>query len=238
MLPLIPQVVIISLLQDLCQSHTRRVNKNTYFHHFYITSLTVGQLYQAVRLGVPSSLATFRTVLRDKNGTVLDTRLFTINLNTGASLDWYVSIVIGSGGPSTRLSPGWYVSTDRGHRSTLLSGVSVNSIDTWDVSRHGWVKQAPGEAGLVSHDLGQLSQSWRPRVDNCVSGEVTGHWSAGVMVDKTEVGGRDVMQEHPFISSVKVWQRHVEVEHSQSPVLSLTCQHSTQACHLKYSYSM
>ena len=32
--------------------------------------------------------------------------------------------------------------------------------------------------------------------------------------------------EYPWISSARVWGRHVELEHSQSPLLSLTLQHS------------
>ena len=42
-----------------------------------------GKLYKAIRLGVPSTLATFRTVLRDQHGEAVDNRVFTVDLNTG-----------------------------------------------------------------------------------------------------------------------------------------------------------
>ena len=47
-----------------------------------------GPVYRAVRLGVPSVVATFRTVLRGAGGEVADRREFTVNLNTGAVIDW------------------------------------------------------------------------------------------------------------------------------------------------------
>lgn len=47
-----------------------------------------GPLHRAVRLGVPSVVATFRTVLRGDKGEVEDSREFTVNLNTGAVIDW------------------------------------------------------------------------------------------------------------------------------------------------------
>ena len=43
-------------------------------------------------------MATFKTVMRDRSGVVVDRRMFSVDLNTGAAIDWYVSIVISSGG--------------------------------------------------------------------------------------------------------------------------------------------
>ena len=47
-------------------------------------------------------------------------------------------------------------------------------------------------------------------------------------MDQSDIRGRDVSHEFPFISQVHTWHRHVEVDHSQSPVLSLTLQHSSK----------
>jgi len=47
-------------------------------------------------------------------------------------------------------------------------------------------------------------------------------------MDFPDIRGRDVSHEFPFISRVHTWHRHVEVDHSQSPVLSLTLQHSSK----------
>ena len=128
------------------------------------------------------------------------------------------------------LSPGWYVATT-GQDGGLVSGVPVNSIDSWDVRRLGWLKHGHRRAQgqYVSHDLGQLAHLWSPTVVSCVEpGRVRGVFTGGVVIDRTELGGRDVKVEHPFISRVRVWQRHVEVEHSHSPSLQITCQHSNQ----------
>ena len=46
-------------------------------------------------------------------------------------------------------------------------------------------------------------------------------------IDKVELGGREVGQEFPFISSVRVWER--VVEHTQSPFLAVTHQHRTRS---------
>ena len=66
--------------------------------------------------------------------------------------------------------PGWYV-TRAGARggagAGLLAGLEVNSLDTWDLARLGWLKVARGGRGLVSHNLGQLARSFQPSVDTC-----------------------------------------------------------------------
>ena len=41
------------------------------------------ELFRAVRLGVPSVLAQFETVLKNEKGEVVDTRMFNIDLNSG-----------------------------------------------------------------------------------------------------------------------------------------------------------
>ena len=41
------------------------------------------ELFRAIRLGVPSVLAQFETVLKNEEGEVVDTRMFNIDLNSG-----------------------------------------------------------------------------------------------------------------------------------------------------------
>ena len=189
-----------------------------------------GPVYRAVRLGVPSVMATLRTVLRNQEDEVVDTRMFTVNLNTGASIDWYVNIVISGGGHTPLLTPGWFVTHDSSNpdNSILLTGLSINGLDTWDVTKLGWMKmKTRGGRGYLTHNLEQLSGYFTPTVDNCAGVEVRGHFP-GVNIDKTDIGGRHVTQEYPFISRVRIWRRHVELDHSQSPVVSLTLQHRTR----------
>ena len=125
------------------------------------------------------------------------------------------------------LPAGWYVTRDNmppGHTG-FMTGVSVNDINTWDVTRLGWVKVGRGRGQLLTHNLEQLSGHFSPTVTNCYNADIDGHFP-GAAIDKTEVGGRSVTEEFPFISRVHTWQRHVELDHAQSPVLSLTLQHS------------
>ena len=115
---------------------------------------------------------------------VVDSRVFSVNLHTGATIDWYVAIVVTSGGPrwidtqtiysgcgrflicllsfivkrdidksseSNNLSnvvpPGWYVTRGGGRGGAgagLLAGLEVNSLDTWDLARLGWLKVRAG----------------------------------------------------------------------------------------------
>ena len=94
--------------------------------------------------------------------------------------------------------PGWYVTRAGGRGEAgagLLAGLEVNSLDTWDLARLGWLKVgregqglyctvlytvlhcivlyctvlkvARGGRGLVSHNLGQLARSFQPSVDTC-----------------------------------------------------------------------
>jgi len=185
-----------------------------------------GQVFRAVRLGVPSLMATFKTVMRDRSGVVVDRRMFSVDLNTGAAIDWYVSIVISSGGHSPVLPPGWYVTNNNNvSPRTLYTCPRVNGLDEWDVTKLGWAKITNQK--LVTHNLEQLSNYFRPAVDSCTRGDIKAHFP-GVMMDQSDIRGRDVSHEFPFISQVHTWHRHVEVDHSQSPVLSLTLQHSSK----------
>ena len=181
-----------------------------------------GQMFRAVRLGVPSVLATFKTVLKDTNGEVVDSRMFNVNLNTGALIDWYISIVISSAGPTTLLSPGWYVTRDvvsptSSHQ--LIAGLDLNSLHSWDVTKPGWIKAGARPGQFLSHNLDQLTSHFRPDVTDCGAGHLKASFSR-VFIDRTELGGREVRQEFPFISRVRVWERYVELEHSQERINS------------------
>ena len=49
---------------------------------------TNNNLHQAIRLGNPNVQAQLRTVLRSESGEVVDSRVFTTDLNSGSALDW------------------------------------------------------------------------------------------------------------------------------------------------------
>ena len=44
-------------------------------------------------------------------------------------------------------------------------------------------------------------------------------------IDKGRLEARDVREDHSFAAGVRIWRRHVEVEHGESPLLALTLQH-------------
>ena len=46
---------------------------------------------------------------------------------------------------------------------------------------------------------------------------------------------RRVVDMHSFVKGIKMWRRHVEVSHGESPLLVLTMQHQTK---VKWSYLM
>ena len=84
-----------------------------------------------------------------------------------------------------------------------------------------------GRNELLTHNLEQLSSHFQPRVENCAGGRVHGHFP-GVTIDRPDLGGRELTQEFPFVSRVRTWRRHVELEHATSPVLALSLQHSSR----------
>ena len=47
-------------------------------------------------------------------------------------------------------------------------------------------------------------------------------------IDRSSVSGRDVRADYSFVAGVRVWRRHVEVEHRESPLLGLSLQHRTR----------
>ena len=53
--------------------------------NFHITQVQPAsrEMFRAVRLGLPSVLAQFETVLKNEEGEVVDTRMFNIDLNSG-----------------------------------------------------------------------------------------------------------------------------------------------------------
>ena len=65
-------------------------------------------------------------------------------------------------------------------------------------------------------------------MDSCGQGEHSGSFAPETRIDGEGVGGREVTQLYPFLRGARVWRRHVELEHSESPLLSLTLQHSNR----------
>ena len=103
-------------------------------------------------------------MLKNETGHVIDSRVFNTDLNKGSALDWYMTLHIASPGPASVLGPGWYLT--RGHEAatsqSLMTGVSLNSLNTWDVDRLGWVKLGPG-GKLVTQSMDQLGRYFVPR---------------------------------------------------------------------------
>ena len=59
-------------------------------------------------------------------------------------------------------------------------------------------------------------------------------------IDRSSVSGRDVRADYSFVAGVRVWRRHVEVEHRESPLLGLSLQHRTrvQCSAVQYSTAL
>ena len=64
------------------------------------------RMYRAVHLSVPSVVAQFKTVYRDSEGLVIDSRNYNVDLNSGTTIDWDVSLQVSSSGPSTLVPAG------------------------------------------------------------------------------------------------------------------------------------
>ena len=93
-------------------------------------------------------------------------------------------------------------------------------------SNHPTLMKADMRGTLVTGGLQQLVQAYRPRVDSCTAGQYQGSFSPGTQIDKTIAGqGKRVTDLHTFLQGVRVWQRHVEMRHKESPLLALTLQH-------------
>ena len=189
------------------------------------------RMYRAVHLSVPSVVAQFKTVYRDSAGLIIDSRTYNVDLNSGTTIDWDVSLQVSSAGPSTLVPPGWYVSVEQdvsSHSHNLLAGLEINDLDGWDITKLGWMKAGRKEE-VVTAGLEQLSQSFSPVVENCGQGSHHGYFPSGVMIDQVRLEqGRPLQQIFPFISGVRIWRRHVELQHGESPLLSLTLQHRSR----------
>ena len=117
------------------------------------------------------------------------------------------------------------------HSHTLLAGVNVNGLDGWDINKLGWLK-AGKKGGVVTSSLEQLVKAFVPTVENCADGRYGGTFTKGVEVDRLLVDGlgqkRRLTDVYPFIGDIRVWRRHVEMEHKESPLLALTLQHRSK----------
>ena len=51
-------------------------------------------MYRAVHLSVPNVIAQFKTVYRDSDGVMIDSRTYNVDLNTGTTIDWDVSLQV------------------------------------------------------------------------------------------------------------------------------------------------
>ena len=67
------------------------------------------------------------------------------------------------------------------------------------------------------------------QVENCARGRHRGTFAQSVKIDQSRLeGGRLLHHLYPFVSGVRIWRRHVEVEHGESPLLALTLQHRSR----------
>ena len=145
----------------------------------------------------------------------------------GSTIDWDVTLQVSSPGPSTLVPAGWYV-VPQSQRHSLLAGLEVNELDSWDVRKLGWLK-AHKNGEMVTSSYQQLAASFLPTVTSCSSGVTEGKFRQTVEIDKGLEGrGRSVTVVHPFIKGVRVWQRHVQLQHRDSPLLSVSLQHRSK----------
>jgi hypothetical protein len=142
---------------------------------------------------------------------------------------------VSSPGPTSLVPPGWYVVPDTdlsasSHEHVLLAGEEVNGLDGWDLDRLGWFKMAAGgQAVLRAEGLRQLAARFSPQIADCAGGVYTASFQSG-RLNSEDAGGRPVQDLFPFVSGVRVWRRHVELEHRDSPLLSLSLQHRSVHC--------
>ena len=84
----------------------------------------------------------------------------------GTSVDWEVSLQVGSAGPSHAIPPGWYIEDPV--TGILLGNVPVNSLDEWDVSKLGWFKsRSPTENHIDAAGQQIIRQAFKVDVNNC-----------------------------------------------------------------------
>jgi len=157
-----------------------------------------------------------------------------------------VSLQISSVGPSNRMPPGWYFTFvgdeiwDDNLASHLYGNVGINGLDEWSVEKLGWYKSPksfknhnPGfhNGGQVSlRTLQQIRESFHIRTDDCIHNLNTFQFTSQLLAssDTQLKSARRVADIYPFIKKLKIWRRHVEVSHKESPLLALTMQHQSK----------
>ena len=84
----------------------------------------------------------------------------------GTSVDWEVSLQVGSAGPTHAMPAGWYVEDPRD--SVLLSNLPINGLDEWDVSKLGWFKsRSPLENHMDATGEQIIRSAFKVNVENC-----------------------------------------------------------------------
>eukprot|EP00093_Oithona_nana_P014457 14457.XXX_467503_458791_1 [CDS] Oithona nana genome sequencing. len=182
---------------------------------------------RAIELSVPNVIATFQVKHRNSDGVITDARVYNIDLNAGTSVDWEVSLQVGSAGPTHSMPGGWYIEDPAD--SFLLGNLPINGLDEWDVSKLGWFKsRSPTENHMDSTGQQIIRQAFKVQVENCALNSYKYQFFRGFMDHNQLDGGRRVEIMYPFIQSTSVWRRHVEVTHRESPLLVMTMQHRTK----------
>lgn len=146
-----------------------------------------------------------------------------VDLNTGTTVDWDVSLQVSTSGPTNMVPMGWYVVKGQ---NTLIAGVEVNSLNGWDLDKFGWLKTDP-EGHAVTSKLSQLLHRFTPKVESCANQRYSGKITGGKVNLAGGLGGYILTEKHPFVSRLSVHERHVEMYYRDSPLLSLTLQHKT-----------
>ena len=93
--------------------------------------------------------------------------MYYIKLNiSGTSVDWEVSLQVGSAGPSHAIPPGWYVEDPRD--GLLLGNLPINALNEWDVTKLGWFKsRSPSENHIDTAGQQIIRQSFKVEVEDC-----------------------------------------------------------------------
>ncbi|XP_040568877.1 cell fusion protein aff-1 [Lepeophtheirus salmonis] len=178
--------------------------------------------YRAVELSVPSIIAELNVRHLNEDYSVVDSRTYHVDLNSGSSVDWEVSLQMSGAGPSNSVPPGWYMVPEMSH--DLFGSIPINRLDEWNIYKLGWFKSKRDKDHIESTGH-QLRRAFDVEMLNCMDNSYRTEFSTPYINDNQLTNAQRIESMFPFIQSVQVWRRTVEIVHRESPLLVLTLQH-------------
>ncbi|CAB4064408.1 unnamed protein product [Lepeophtheirus salmonis] len=153
--------------------------------------------YRAVELSVPSIIAELNVRHLNEDYSVVDSRTYHVDLNSGSSVDWEVSLQMSGAGPSNSVPPGWYMVPEMSH--DLFGSIPINRLDEWNIYK--------------------LGERFDVEMLNCMDNSYRTEFSTPYINDNQLTNAQRIESMFPFIQSVQVWRRTVEIVHRESPLL-------------------